>query len=95
MRRGGSRYVREDATSSVQLAGRTRRNARAPLHAASVHRERIATTAAAATTAAPEIICPPENNRVAVGTPTGTTCTIGTGAPYRPSYVDRYSYVRL
>ncbi|KYQ47453.1 hypothetical protein ALC60_13574 [Trachymyrmex zeteki] len=40
MRRGGSRYVREDATSSVRLPGR-------------LHREHTATIAAAAATAAP------------------------------------------
>lgn len=51
MRRGGSRYVREDATSSVRLPGRGVMLGHRPLHAASLHREHTATAAAAATAA--------------------------------------------
>lgn len=57
MRRGGSRYVREDATSSVQLAR--------VMHGTGRH---IAASASRARCSrGPEIICPPENNRVAQG----------------------------
>jgi len=57
MRRGGSRYVREDATSSVRLPGQAKPkgNARASATARGgrriLHREHTATIAAAATAA--------------------------------------------
>lgn len=81
MRRGGSRYVREDATSSVQLAGVMLGTGLPPRQ---VHREQAAT--AATPRRGPEIICPPENNRVAYGRPTSER-----PVPYRPSTAPRHT----